>query len=89
MNLEINCYNNLYQVSGILNRANAHIFRKEFKKIFDKVNSLTLSIEGLESIDRYGVIELANLHNESISQKKKLAIVGHGCKDLYNEFQGV
>lgn len=88
MNLEINCYNNLYQVSGILNRKNAHIFRNEFKKIFEKVNSLTLSIDGLQSIDRYGVMELANLHNESLMQKKKFAIVGNGCKDLYDEFQG-
>ena len=87
MNLEINCYNNYYEVSGVLNKKTIHIFQKEFKRIFDSVNSITLSIEGLKSIDRYGVIELTRLHNESINKDKKLSIVGYGLKDFYNEFQ--
>ncbi|HLT53485.1 MAG TPA: hypothetical protein VKZ97_06330 [Flavobacteriaceae bacterium] len=89
MNLEITCYNNLYKVSGVLDRRSISLFQKEFRKIFDKVNSLTLSIEELESIDRYGVMELTRLHNESITQNKKFAIIGRGNKDLYEEFNKV
>ena len=87
MNLEITNYNNQFKITGVLNRQNVHLFNSEFKNIFDKVNSLTLSIEGLTSIDRYGVNALAQLHNESITKRKSLSIIGMGCDDLYEHFK--
>ncbi|MEZ4793349.1 MAG: hypothetical protein R2783_07780 [Gelidibacter sp.] len=87
MNLEITSYNNQFKIKGVLNRQNVTVFAKEFKDIFEKFNSLTLSIEGLTSIDRYGVNALAQLHNESISRGKSLSIIGMGCDDLYEHFK--
>ena len=87
MNLEITSYNNQFRIKGILNRQNVHVFNSEFKNIFEKFNSLTLSIEGLTSIDRYGVNALAQLHNESINKRKSLSIIGLGCDDLYEHFK--
>ena len=87
MNIEITSYNNQFKIKGVLNRQNVNLFNSEFKNIFDKFNSLTLSIEGLTSIDRYGVNALAQLHNESISRRKSLSIVGMGCDDLYEHFK--
>ena len=87
MNLEITSYNNQFKIKGVLNRQNVNVFTNEFKDIFEKFNSLTLSIEGLTSIDRYGVNALAQLHNESISKRKNLSIVGLGCDDLYEHFK--
>ncbi|MGJ8591020.1 MAG: hypothetical protein ACSHXF_00640 [Aquaticitalea sp.] len=87
MNIEITSYNNQFKIKGILNRQNVNVFNSEFKNIFEKFNSLTLSIEGLTSIDRYGVNALAQLHNESIVKQKNLSIIGMGCDDLYEHFK--
>ncbi|MCK7589105.1 hypothetical protein M0G43_00815 [Subsaxibacter sp. CAU 1640] len=87
MNIEITSYNNQFKIRGVLNRQNVGVFIREFKDVFDKFNSLTLSIEGLTSIDRYGVNALAQLHNESISKQKRLSIIGMGCDDLYEHFK--
>jgi hypothetical protein len=51
------------------------------------VNSLTISIEDVESIDRFGVNALSELHKEAIAKQKNLAIIGLGCEDLYNHFK--
>ena len=87
MNLEITNYNNQFKIKGVLNRQNVNEFTNVFKDIFETFNSLTLSIEGLTSIDRYGVTALAQLHNESISRNKSLSIIGMGCDDLYEHFK--
>ncbi|TYA53075.1 hypothetical protein [Formosa maritima] len=87
MNLTITHYNNFFKVKGILNRQSVGIFQKEFQDVFEKLNAITISIEGIESIDRDGVNALAKLHNESIIQKKQLSIIGFGCKDLYEHFK--
>ena len=87
MDLQITHHKNFFNVKGILDRTNIHLFQKEFKHIFDKVNALTISIENLKSIDRYGVNALAQLHNESITKGKSLSIIGFGCDDLYEHFK--
>ncbi|MBJ7881518.1 STAS domain-containing protein [Gelidibacter salicanalis] len=87
MDLKITHQNNLFKVQGILHKGNVHVFKKEFSNIFDKQQALILNIEGLSSIDRYGVNALAQLHNESLKKKKELSIVGMGCDDLYEHFK--
>lgn len=87
MNLTITHYNNFFKVKGILNRKSVAFFQKEFEDVFQKEQSITISIEDLESIDREGVNALAKLHNESLVLKKKLSIIGFGCKDLYDHFK--
>ncbi len=87
MDLKITNYNNFFKIKGILNKQSIHIFQSEFQNIFEKVSMLTISIEGLESIDSHGVSALAKLHNESITKDKSLSIIGLGCKDLYDHFK--
>lgn len=86
MDLQITNQNNIFQVVGILNKFNIHQFKKEFSNIFDKQNTLTINIEKVLSIDRYGVMALAQLHNESLAKGKKLSIIGMGSDDLYEHF---
>ena len=86
MDLQITNHDNLFQVSGTLNKFNIHQFKKEFSNIFDKQNALIISIENVTSIDRYGVNALAQLHNEALVKGKKLSIIGMGCDDLYEHF---
>jgi len=87
MNLTITHYNNFFKVTGILNRQSVALFQKEFENVFEKLQAVTISIEGLESIDREGVNALAKLHNESLVSNKQLSIIGFGCKDLYDHFK--
>ena len=87
MNLTITHYNNFYKVTGVLNRQSVGLFQQEFQGVFEKLQRITISIEGLQSIDKDGVSALAKLHNESIVQNKQLSIIGFGCKDLYDHFK--
>jgi ABC-type transporter Mla MlaB component len=87
MNLKITHNNNYFKLKGILDRDNLDLFQKEFKNIFDKVNNLTISIEEIEWMDKYGVKAMAGLHDEAINKNKKLSIIGLGCKELYEHFK--
>lgn len=87
MDLKITNCNNFFKIKGILNKNNLDVFQNEFSNIFEKLNTLTISIEDVERMDRFGVTAIANLHKEAINKNKKLSIVGYGCKDLYNHFK--
>ena len=87
MDLKITKYNDLFKIEGNLNKGNIHVFLNEFQNVFEGSEKITISIEELEGIDRYGVNALAKLHNESITKHKSLSIVGLGCKDLYDHFK--
>jgi len=87
MNLKITNCNNFFKIKGILNRRNVHLFQEEFRNIFDRVNKLTISIEELEDIDRYGINAIAKLHNESITMEKNLSIIGYGHRGLYHHLK--
>ncbi|GAA3635668.1 STAS domain-containing protein [Flavivirga jejuensis] len=87
MDLKISNCNNFFKIKGILNRNNLEVFQNEFKNIFEKVNNLTISIQDIESMDRYGVNAFVSLHNEAIQKNKNLSIIGIGCKELYNHFK--
>lgn len=87
MELKITNCNNFFKIKGSLNKSNLGVFQSEFKNIFDKLDSITISIEDVTSMDRYAVNAFADLHRESIARHKNLSIVGLGCKDLYNHFK--
>ncbi|MFI1773136.1 hypothetical protein [Thalassobellus citreus] len=87
MDLQITNCNNFFKVKGTLNKDNLDVFKSEFKNIFNRVGTLTISIEDVESIDKFGVNALTELHQESIAKNKSLSIIGLGCKDLYNHFK--
>ena len=48
---------------------------------------MTINIQNVTSIDRYGVNALAQLHNEALVKGKKLSIIGMGSDDLYEHFK--
>jgi len=87
MDLKITNYNNFFQLKGVLDRNSVYMFQQEFKHIFEKLTTITISIEGIESMDKYGVNAMAELHNQAIIKNKKFAIIGNGCEDLYNHFK--
>lgn len=87
MDLRITNCNNFFKLKGILNKTNVDVFQTEFQKAFKKFDALTISVEDLESVDRYGVNALTDLHTQSIKNNIKLSIVGLGCKELYDHFK--
>ncbi len=87
MELRITNCNNFFKLKGTLNKNNIELFQNEFEEAFEKFNKLTVSIEGLESVDRTGVNAIADLHALSLKRNKELSIVGVGCKDLYDHFK--
>lgn len=87
MDLEITHSNNFFKVKGSLDRHNIHLFKSKFRNIFEKANAITISVEDLKSIDRYGVTAIAQLHNESIIKQKQLSIIGLGCQELFDHFR--
>lgn len=89
MELKITNCNNFFKIKGILNKDNVKLFESEFENVFDRLDSLTVSIESVESMDRYGVKAITRLHEEALDKNKRLSIIGYGCKDLYNHFKTV
>lgn len=87
MELSITNYNNFYKLKGSLNKSSLDLFNRTFQHVFEKFETLTVSIDGVESIDHYGVKALVNLHNLSITKNKRFSIVGIGCKELYEHFK--
>jgi len=87
MNLKITNSHNFFKLKGILDKNSISFFQNEFNDIFDKVNKLTVSIEEIEWMDRYGVKAMSDLHNEALEKNKKLSIIGLGCRELYEHFK--
>lgn len=87
MNLKITQSSTFFKIKGILDKSSIDVFHSEFKHIFERVNTLTISIEEVEWMDQDGVNAMAALHNEAILKNKKLSIIGLGCKDLYEHFK--
>ncbi len=89
MSLRITNSNNFFKVKGTLDRKSVNAFLNEFKEIFEVKNSIILSIEDLDKIDKAGVKALTQLHQESVTNNKQLSIIGSGCKELYDHFKTV
>jgi len=89
MVLEIKNCKNCFKVKGQLTQFNLHIFQNAFQDIFENRDEVTLCIEDVKSVDRYGVNAIAKLHNEAIILGKKFYIIGLGNKDLYEDFKSV
>lgn len=87
MDLKITNCNNFFKIKGSLNKKTLNVFYNEFKDIFERVNALTISIEDIDTMDKYGVNAIAALHDEAVAKKKSMAIIGLGSKDLYDHFK--
>ncbi|MEP3838116.1 MAG: STAS domain-containing protein [Algibacter sp.] len=87
MDFKITNCNNFFKVKGVLNKQNVDVFNAQFHNIFDKENHITISIQDVESMDKYGVNAISKLHEEALAKNKRLSIVGFGCKELYDHFK--
>ncbi len=87
MDLRITSCNNFFKLKGTLNKKNISVLKDEFQEAFHRFNTLTISVEDLESVDRTGVNALTELHSKALLSNVQLSIVGLGCKELYDHFK--
>lgn len=87
MELKITSCNNFFKLQGMLDKNNIEIFQNQFNNIFEKVNNITISIQDIEGMDKYGVDAISKLHFEALNKNKRLSIIGFGCKELYDHFK--
>ena len=87
MNLIIRKNNNIYELEGILDKFNVHLFQNEFKNVFNKKSDITISIVNLNKIDSFGVSAIVKLNDEAISKQKQFSIIGSGNQELFNHFK--
>lgn len=87
MYLEISEANNFFRLEGNLDKTTVTYFKEQFQNIFESLSNITISIEDVQTMDKYGVSALAHLHNESLTRKKRLSIIGSGHNDLYHYFK--
>jgi len=87
MSLEIKNANNFVKVKGTLNKRNVHLFKKEFSAVFEIFNAITVSLEDLVGVDRYGLKAIDQLQHEALAKNKRLSIIGIGNPTLYNHFK--
>ena len=85
MKLKITGYNNYYEVKGALTKANVQSFLKEFEQILITNNTLTISLQKLDGIDRDGISALTKLHNQALAKEKRLSIVGYGYGEAFEQ----
>lgn len=87
MDLRITSYNNFFKLKGLLNKSTVSFLNEELEDALYKYKKLTISIEGLDDVDRYGIKALADLHAQSVKKNIQLSIVGYGCKKLFDHFK--
>ncbi|TXE09704.1 hypothetical protein FUA26_09450 [Seonamhaeicola algicola] len=84
MSLIINTAKNNYQLIGELTKTNAKDLEKVLNKGLKKFNKVVINIEEVSAIDRHGVNIITKVHQAALNSNKSIAIIGYGCKDLYN-----
>jgi len=87
MKLKITSYNNFCTVKGVLDKTQVPLFLQELQDILFEVNYLTLSLEGLDEIDNYGMRAINQIQKEFNKYKKHLSIVGLRGNGIYNNIK--
>jgi len=75
------------KVKGNLVKLNIRTFLHELKNSLDHADDIILNLQELNSIDNHGVNAIARLHNEALSKKKKLAIIGFSASKPASNFE--
>lgn len=89
MGLQIIDQKECYLIKGALNKSNIDTFTTYFKEVIRTSEQVTINIEDLDSIDRFGVNALVKLYAQSLENQAKFFIVGLGSKELHDHFRSV
>lgn len=86
MGLFIEHQDNTFYLKGELNQANSDKIQQQIEGFFKRFATVVLNINEVQAIDSTGVGMLKQLYVKSQQEALNFAIVGVGCKDIYEEF---
>lgn len=87
MALKIKQQGNFFLVEGTINSSTVKQFKNHLEFLMLYTKSLTINIDAVNSIDTNGVKALKDLFSTALTYNKKFSIIGHGSKDIYDDFQ--
>lgn len=87
MPLKILKKKNVYHLKGKVITTDVTSLLNYFIKKINKKKSITLNIDETKEIDRNGLKAFQQLMNLATSKDKNFAIIGGGCKEIYDHFQ--
>ena len=76
---------NTFTVEGKINTNTASNFQTHFNITLNSLKKLTIDISKVTEIDVNGVDAIKSIYNNAKSWNKPFAIVGNGCKEIYEE----
>ncbi|WP_397364624.1 STAS domain-containing protein [Olleya sp. R77988] len=77
--------NNTFLVEGKINASTASNFKTHFNITLNTLSDLTINIDNVTEIDENGVAALKVIYKNAKTWNKSFAIVGYGCKAIYEE----
>ncbi|WP_161805018.1 STAS domain-containing protein [Lacinutrix mariniflava] len=77
--------NNTFTVEGKINTSTVGSFKAHFNITLNTLKNLTIDISKVTEIDVNGVEAIKSIYNNAKSWNKPFAIVGNGCKEIYEE----
>jgi anti-anti-sigma regulatory factor len=83
MALKIRHQDEIFLVEGNINATTIKQFKNHLEFLLLFCKSLTINIDGLESIDNDGVQVLKELYNTSLLTNKKFLIMGIKSEEIY------
>lgn len=86
MGLFIEHQDNTFYLKGVLNQTNSGKIQQQIEGFFKRFTTVVLNINEVQAIDSAGVGMLKQLYVKSQQEALDFAIVGVGCKDIYEEF---
>ena len=80
MDLEIENIYGVFVIKGNLDNQNAESFKKYFEYLLDFLESISIDLEGLESIDIFGVYALESIYRFALMRGKRVLLKGINLK---------
>ena len=78
-----------FLVEGNINATTLKQFKNHIEFLLLYCKSLTLNMDGVETIDGNGIQVLKELYTASLLSNKKFSIIGKGSKEIYSDFQSI
>jgi anti-anti-sigma regulatory factor len=79
--------NGEFLAEGVISKHTVDEFVTLCQNIITKTGELTINIDGVTQIDRIGIEAIKALYDQAIIKITKFAIVGNGCKEIYDDIK--
>ena len=87
MALKLKHQDNIFFVEGIVNPSTIKGFKSHLEFLLLFWQSVTLNMDGVESIDYNGIQVLREIYTNSLIVNKKFRVMGNGSDEINNQLQ--